>query len=310
MTPMDFQKIKEYIGIDIKPCFSPLNHFKAYIYSKIVYFYPQYLYLTERGPQKTSLDQYLYTIALKEGVIFKFTEPLTPNNLHTIPSNSIIATGTASGLCTPLHLHTTPFIHLNSHGRPEKSDHFCIAYFKPYIGGYGYAYIAGNNTLTSVEIDFKKTTTYQKNLNRFITYLKNTENLSFDKWTLVDDYIPNKPHLIKRIHQKTYILAGALGGFHDPFFGFGVNSALISGKIAAMTVISKKTGLFEFNNFNSTLSNMYLLSKIYHHLPLKKIILPAVFKETATHLPFVGSNLLSIPSFTHSDCFKIKKIES
>ena len=43
MTPFDFKKMKDYIGIDVEGCFSKLHSFEAYIYSKTVYFDPSYL---------------------------------------------------------------------------------------------------------------------------------------------------------------------------------------------------------------------------------------------------------------------------
>lgn len=64
--------------------------------------------------------------------------------------------------------------------------------------------------------------------------------IGFSLKSLAIDNIPKKIYLLKKLHGKTFVLAGAIGGFHDPFFGFGINSALISGKIAAMTVVSRK----------------------------------------------------------------------
>jgi hypothetical protein len=309
MTPLDFHKIKEYSGIDITPCFSKLHTLKAYIYTKKVHFHTHHLYLTERGSQPSSLDTYLYLLAKKEGVTFEFSQPLTPKILSSIPNKSIIATGTYSRLSNPLHLPHTPFIHLNSHKNTKHSQNFCIAYFKSYIAGYGYAYIAGIKNLTSVEIDLRKTPSYKKHLQQFKKQLKQTENLTFTKWTMVDDHIPNKPQLLQKLKQKTYILAGSISGFHDPFFGFGVNSALISGTIAARTIHSKRIGLQAYNQFFSTLNRMFLLSKIYHHLPLKKLIIPKIFQPTTTSIPIIKKNLQSIPGFTHDECFKIKKID-
>jgi flavin-dependent dehydrogenase len=115
--------------------------------------------------------------------------------------------------------------------------------------------------------------------------------------------------LFKKLHGKTFILAGAISGFHDPFFGFGVNSALISGKIAAMSIISKKRGLQEFKQFRTNLRSMFLLSKVYHHLPLKKIFIPQLFRSTKSIVPIIGMNLQSVPGFTHEDCFKIIHVE-
>jgi hypothetical protein len=309
MTPIYFKKMKEYIGIDVEPCFSELKIFKAYIYSKIVHFNPKYLYLTERGPNKTSLDYYLYKIAQKEGVNFEFSYPLTPNILKSIPDNSIIATGNISDLGKDLNLRQIPFIHYDSHLETRNKDNFCLAYFDSYIGGYGYAYIAAKNNLISAEIDFFLNQPYERYFKKFKKRLKETENLEFRKWFLVNDNIPERIALLKKIHGKTFVLAGALSGFHDPFFGFGVNSALISGKIAALTILSKKMGMQEFNRFARNLSRMFILSKIYNYLPLKKILIPQFFKRKTTSIPFVGDNLNNIPGFTQNDCFKILSVK-
>lgn len=309
MTPLHFQKMKNYIGIDVEPCFSELKKFKAYIYSKIVHFDPKYLYVTKRGSHKDSIDNFLYKTALGENVHFEFSHPLTPNILNSIPNNSIIATGSYSSLYIQLGLRHTPFIHLDSYMETQEKNNFCIAYFDTYLAGYGYGYIASKGGLTSVELDFLMIQPYEKYLKKFEEQLKKTENLEFSSWAVVTDYIPGGVHLFKKVHGKTFILAGAISGFHDPFFGFGVNSALISGKIAAMSIISKKRGLQEFKQFRTNLRSMYLLSKVYHHLPLKKIFIPQLFSSTKSIVPIIGMNLQSVPGFTTEDCFKIIHVE-
>jgi hypothetical protein len=309
MTPLHFQKMKDYIGIDVEPCFSELKKFKAYIYLKIVHFDPKYLYVTKRGSHKDSIDYFLYKTALGENVHFEFSHPLTPNIINSIPNNSIIATGSYSSLYKQLGLRHTPFIHLDSYIETQEKNNFCIAYFDTYLAGYGYGYIASKGGLASVELDFLMTQPYEKYLKKFEEQLKKTENLEFGSWAVVTDYIPGGIHLFKKLHGKTFILAGAISGFHDPFFGFGVNSALISGKIAAMSIISKKRGLQEFKQFRTNLRSMFLLSKVYHHLPLKKIFIPQLFRSTKSIVPIIGMNLQSVPGFTHEDCFKIIHVE-
>lgn len=309
MTPFHFQKMKEFIGIDVEPCFSELKKFKAYIYSKIVYFNPEHLYVTERGSQKCSIDYFLYKTALDENVTFEFSHPLTPNMIASIPDNSIIATGSYSSVYRKLGLRHTPFIHLDSYMETQEKNNFCIAYFDTFLAGYGYGYIASKGGFASVELDFLITQPYEKYLKKFEEQLKKTENLEFSSWAIVTDHIPGGIHLLKKVHGKTYILAGAISGFHDPFFGFGVNSALISGKIAAMSVISKTRGVQEFRQFSTKLQRMFLLSKVYHHLPLKKIFIPWLFSSTKSIVPIIGMNLQSVPGFTHEDCFKILHVK-
>jgi flavin-dependent dehydrogenase len=305
MTPVHFQNMKEFIGIDVEPCFSELNRFKAYIYSRIVHFNPRHLYVTERGPNKTSLDYYLYEIAKREGVTFEFSHPLNPDTLNSLPTGSIIATGSYSCLFNDLNLPYTPFLHFDSHMKTKEKDAFCVAYFDSYIAGYGYGYVAAKDGFVSVEVDFSQKQPYEKHLQRFKIQLKETEQLDFGTWSLVKDNIPRHIHLFRRRQGKTFVLAGAIGGFHDPFFGFGVNSALISGKIAALATISKKRGIQEFKRFTTTLQKMFLLSKIYNHIPLKTIMIPQIMKRAKGIIPIIGENLQSIPGFTHKDCFII-----
>ena len=309
MTPVDFKKMREYIGIDVEPCFSELNLFEAYIYSKIVCFDPKYLYVTERGPDKTSLDYFLFKIAQEEGINFEFSHPLTPDMIDSIPDGSIIAAGTYSGLCKHLKLGSIPFVHFDGHIDTECNGNSCWAYFDSYIGGYGYGYVASKDKLVSGEVDFFLNQPHEKYLKKFKKQLNKTKNLEFDNWLLVEDNIPVKFNLIKRLHGKTFVLAGAISGFHDPFFGFGVNSALISGKIAALTIVSKKMGLQEFSRFTRVLARMFIFSRIYSHLPLKNIVIPRLFKNKATSIPIIGGDLLSIPGFTHKDCFRILNVE-
>jgi len=309
MTPLHFKKMKEYIGIDVEPCFSELKKFKAYIYSKVVHFNPNHLYVTKRGSQKDCIDYFLYKTAVDEGVNFEFSHPLTSETIRSIPENSIIATGSYSSLYRPLGLRHTPFIHLDSSLETQENNDFCIAYFDTYLAGYGYAYLASKEGFVSVELDFLATQPYEKHLKKFNEQVKQNENLEFCTWALVPDFIPKEITLWKKVHGKTYILAGAISGFHDPLFGFGVNSALISGKIAALSILSKARGAQEFKQFSTNLQRMFLLSKVYHHLPLKKIFIPHLFSNTKHKLPMIGMNLQNVPGFTHENCFEIINID-
>lgn len=309
MTPFHFENMKDYIGFDVKSCFSELKHFTAYIYSKIVHFDPKYLFVTERGGHETSLDSYLFKLAQQQGVHFEFSHPLSPSMFNSLSDNSIIAVGTYSGLSKQLNLRCTPFIHFDGHITTGCDNTFCLAYFDSYIGGYRYAYVAATKNIISGEIDFYYHQPYEHYLPRFKKQLMQTNNIEFTNWSLVKDYCPEKIHLLKKVHGTTVVLAGAISGFHDPFFGFGVNSALVSGKIAALTIVSKKKGIQEFNRFATRLARFFVLSKIYNSIPLRHLVVPRLFRTTTTNIPLVGKDLQSIPGFTHPDCFKVVRVE-
>lgn len=306
MTPLHLQKIEEYIGIDIEPSFSKLDYFKVHMYSKLVTFNPEHLYVTERGPNKTSLDYYLYTIALEEGVNFEFSHPLTAKTISTLPNNSIIATGGSSSLWNQLGLRHVPYVHFDSHKKIQQKDNYCLAFFDTYLVGYGY--IATKEGLASVSVGFLVSQPHDECLNKFKKRLQE-ENFEFDTWYLINNNFPEKILLYKKIHGKTLILAGVLGGFIDPFLGFGVNSALISGKIAALTVISKEKGMKEFRRFTTNLARMYLLSRIYDFLPYRRILIQRFFVGTNRGFTIFKNNMKNIPGFTHKDSFEILTIE-
>ena len=307
MTPFHFQKMREYIGIDVEPCFSSLRLFKAYIYNKIVFFNPNKLYVTERGPNRSSLDYYLYQRALEEGVNFEFSHPLTADMISKIPERSIIATGGYSLLCKDLKVYHVPIVHYDSYMKINDNKDYCIAYFDSYLIGYGY--IAAKNGLLSAQVGFTLKQPYKKLIEVFKKQLKETEGLEFKKWSLVHDTFPGKTYLLKKIHGKTFILSGMISGFLDPFFGFGVNSAMISGKIAAMTVISKKDGFREFKKFTDKLNRMFLLSRVYDFLPFRNIIIPMFFNKDNKSLPVITGNLQNIPGFVEENCFEIQDIQ-
>jgi flavin-dependent dehydrogenase len=193
--------------------------------------------------------------------------------------------------------------------KTECNDSFCLAYFDTYIGGYGYAYIAAKDDVLSGEVDFFLNQPYEKYLQIFKNHLKKTKNIQFSTWSMVEDNYPEQVQLFKKAHGKTFVLAGALSGFHDPFFGFGVNSALVSGKIAATALIDKKKGMKEFKQFSEHLPGMYILSKIYRHIPFKDLVIPQLFKSSKSSIPIIGRNVQSIPGLTNEDCFKILHVE-
>lgn len=308
MTPMHFQKMKEYVGIDVEPCFKELDSFKAYIYEKIVQFNPQKLYVVERGPMKSSLDYYLYQKAEEQGVHFEYSHQVTKENIPTIQEGSIIATGGYSCLCKDLNIYHVPYLHYDGLIKTDETKNYCLAYFDSYLVGYGY--IAVKDGLLSAQVGFMPDQPHETYLQRFIEQIKTTEQIELKHWSIVHDNFPGRTSLFKKIHGKTFIVTGVLSGFIDPFFGFGVNSALISGKIAATTAISKKNGIQEFRKFTNSLDKKYLLSRVYDFLPFRDLIIPRFFSNSEKSLSYIKNNLRNIPGFVHNDSFEIESINN
>ena len=303
MTPMHIQKIQEYIGIKIEPCFSKLDAFRGYIGSKKYVFSTKNLYVVERGPRESSLDYLLYKIALKEGVNFRFSQPLTKEKLKDIPENSIIATAGYSQLASSLNLPYITFKQFDTHMKTDIGNS-TIAYFGDYTSDYGY--VSGKNGIISAQLSGSSNLS-QENLKKFINLVKETEYIELDGWSSIISHFPKKVQLFTKFAGKTFVLTGGIAGFLDPFFGFGINGALISGKIAAISIISKRKALQEFKQFTSHLNKDLLLHTIYWHLPFKNLIRSQAMKYQDKQLFPVKR---SIPGFTDEDWLKIVSTEN
>lgn len=303
MTPMHIKKMQKYIGINIESCFSKLDTFTGYIGSKKYVFSTKNLFVVERGPRESSLDYFLYKTALKEGVNFEFLQPLTKEKLRTIPENSIIATAGYSQLVSTLGIPYTTFKQFNTYINTN-IENITIAYFGDYSSDYGY--ISGKNGILSAQLSGPLNLS-KKNLKKFANLVKETQDIELKEWSSVVSHFPKKVRLFKKFAGKTFILAGDIAGFLDPFFGFGINGSLISGKIAAIGILSKQKALQEFKKYTLHMNKDLILHTIYWHLPLKNFIRLNVVKYK-DKLQFLGKR--KIPGFTSEDWLDIISVEN
>jgi flavin-dependent dehydrogenase len=301
MTPLHMHEMERYVGIDLDTCFSKLDDFRGYIDQKKFVFSTKNLYVVERGPRSSSLDYFLYKTAVAEGVTFKFSHPLNLEELRNIPENSIIATAGYSKIVKALRLPYVTFKQFDTHIKTDL-ENISIAYFGDFTTDYGY--ISTKNGLLSAQLSGSLHLS-QENLNKFTNLVKETEGIDLEGWSSIIAYFPKKARLFTKVAGKTYVLAGDVAGFLDPFFGFGISGALLSGKIAAMSIQSKQKALMEFQQFTLHLNKDLLVHTIYWHLPLKKLLLSQLVKFHDNHLSLVKR---SIPGFTDEDWLKIISI--
>ena len=302
MTPVHIQKMQKYIGIKIESCFSKLDAFRGYIGPKKYVFSTENLYVVERGPRESSLDCSLYKIALDEGVNFEFSQPLTKEKLRDIPENSIIATAGYSQLVSSLDLPYVTFKQFDMHMKADLGN-IAIAYFGDYSSDYGY--ISGKDGIISAQLSGSSNLS-QENLKKFTKLVKETEDIELNGWSSVVSHFPKKVQLFTKVSGKTFVLAGDVAGFLDPFFGFGINGALISGKIAAISIISKQKAIQEFKQLTSHMNKDLLLHTIYWHLPFKNLFRSQIMKYQDKQL-IPGKR--SIPGFSDEDWLKIVSTE-
>jgi flavin-dependent dehydrogenase len=298
MTPMHLAQMEEHLDIELKSCFSPVESFRGYLGDKTYVFSPENLYVVERGPRRTSLDFFLYQKALKEGVTVEFSHPLTREALKEIPDGSIIATAGYSQLVEALHL---PYLLFKQYDTHQKTDHknSTIAYFGEFTSDYGYVSI--KDGLLSAQLSGPGNLS-EKNLQRFTALVKKTEGIDLTAWSSLRSSFPKKARRHASYAGKTFVLAGDVAGFLDPFFGFGITGALISGKIAAVSLLSEQKASAEFARFASHLQRNLVVHTLYWHLPLKRLILSPLMRVQKNHFSFLKR---SIPGFADDEWVKI-----
>lgn len=247
-TPVS-PKLFDYIGIDCSEAFiESTDTFKMFVggnqmdMSSLTNVFGQKLYNTERGHRKTSLDNFLFRIAEKEGVNFEFNNPYTQEEFAKAPKGTIIATGLSAGVYDWLEIPCSVFAGYWAYSEIEKDYISTASYMGSYSNEYGYA--GSMNGIWYVLL-FARKEVSDENLQAFRTELEKLEGRTFDQWRRFKGQTPKGPKLF----HKNFILTGTFGGFIEPAFGFGITASLLSGKISAMAVYDPKKGEAEFHKY-------------------------------------------------------------
>lgn len=181
-----------------------------------------FVYLIQRGNTEKTLDQSLKKQALENGVEIIFNTPVEQNAVD------IVATG-------PSFDGVTDVMAMGYTFNSESKDIFAMIFDdKLAFNGYSYFLIAdGHGTIATCI--FGKYNKLPEYLDKTFDFLKN--NFSFD--------IKNKKrfagvgsfHLLNS--DKKYV--GEAGGFQDFLWGFGIRHAIITGNLAAKSIIENRS---------------------------------------------------------------------
>jgi len=133
--------------------------------------------------------------------------------------------------------------------------------------------------------------------------LREWEGIEFEQWLPHEGVVATKKAADPCLFAGDKILAGTLAGMQDPFFLFGVQSSLVSGRIAAMAVDDKERAWRLFNTFTSARKYSWLYKKFFDLQPhaLRNIGLRLGFglylKQRRLLQPAVDIALKSLPGF-------------
>jgi flavin-dependent dehydrogenase len=301
ITPINKKKVWEYIGIDLDDCFVAPKKFRMYLGDLGLDIFPDDMSTVERGPRPSSVDTRLHELAVEAGVSFEFGHRV--DRLEDLPPDTIIATGLDPRMFENLGL---PYRDIPSRHVFKSSELDCygLGIYSEYASEYFYA--AALNQLFYGMLPLED----PSNLNHLASLVRDLKaweeiDIPEPEWRPVVFRVPlGGPANLRLFHQDK-ILAGTIAGMMDPFFLFGIHGALVSGRIAALTVMDKGKGQAEFARVNRYFTQTFRAKQVYELLPVKAKL--ALFKAMA-RAPYLFSPVIplisrGIPGHDETDYF-------
>jgi hypothetical protein len=254
VTPLDLQATSEYIGIDISPAFHPLSSLSLYIHDFRLELPVVGAYVVERSSRQQSLDTLLYRKCVEVGVNFEFSCPLRKEEVSSLPPGTIIACGLNPEAYEYLEV---PFLRWYAWMSRGEMDYPTYAWnwLDESVTEYGYMSFC-NGIYFNLLFSYGEEVSGEA-LKRYREFMRRAEGLDHEEWEYINGAVPlatpDNPSLVR----MGFIMCGTISGCMDPFMGFGISGALVSGKIAAMAVIDREKAEEEFARFTRNFAAVY-----------------------------------------------------
>lgn len=270
-TIMDVPAVRAELGIEVEEALEPWTITRAWAYGKKYEFgLPRGVegFTVERGKGEHSLENVLYRQARQEGVEVLLGSRLSKPEIKELPPGSILATGLNREAFEVSDLPCRPFFCHMATGRGDPSRPSVIIYLDGFTREFGYYFQRGEAAGALVFSVQRPMTDGEKE--EFKAKLAAGDGIEFDSW---DDYVaswaawPLGSWSNRRLFQGDKILAGTLAGLISPVLLFGVNGALVSGKIAALAVSDGDAALREFKRLTPLYWPQFAFRKCREYLP-------------------------------------------
>jgi len=303
-TPMDADAMSRYIGIDLKPAMVRMKDGIIGVYGKR---YKQNfpdnieLWMIERGPRASSMDHYLYNIAVEEGVKFEFDQPvITDKQVRELPRGSIMATGLhADGF----EAAGVPYQSLYGYFAkcrvpwPEARVSFCFDDYTP-----DYAFTCSVNGIAFALIFNRERPVAKWEMEKFAESATLMDGYPFKRFFPLGGgakggaaAAPIRHFSNPRLFHGDLILAGTLAGMMDPVLFFGMHGAFISGKIAARAYSDPSGAYDEFRRLNWTYYPLLAAKRLINRSP-QELMVKYPMQATMPFMPLFNRFLLR-PAF-------------
>jgi len=265
-TPIDPASVSRYIGVDISPCFTPVKRFRTIIQKKKYDLNPVNYFLVERGGRKTSIDTYLYNIAVDMGVKVHFDHYI--RRLEDIPERAVVATGFnkegMEAIGIPYEVGTGAYARKKLDD-PRFEDAL-MGWSGEYSTDYGYLSVANDLMFFLV---FTRYPMSEQNIEDCKRHLEESEGLTFPKWGKHTGESPVLGKDTLRLFKGNRVLTGTICGMIDPMGMFGIHGALLAGKVAELTYTDTERALDDFKRFNKNYQRVRVVSAAMRRMPMR-----------------------------------------
>jgi hypothetical protein len=253
-TPLDLAATSEYIGIDISPAFKPVNSLSLYIHDFRIDAPVVSSYHVERSSRPESLDALLYAKCREAGVAFEFDRSLRKEEISRLPHRTIIACGLNPEAYDYLEIPYDDWYAWTARGEADRPNDAWI-WLDECINEYGYVSFCNGiyfNLLFSNGQEVEKA-----GLERYRDFMRRVEGMEEEDWEYIRGATPVATPDNPRLIRKGLIMAGTISGCIDPFMGFGISGALVSGKVAALAVTDREKAEAEFSRFTRNFAKVF-----------------------------------------------------
>jgi flavin-dependent dehydrogenase len=265
-TPIDPARVSRYIGIDISPCFTAVKRFRMIVEKEKFDLNPANYYLVERGGRKTSIDTYLYNIAVDMGIRVEFDHYV--RSLDEIPERAVVATGFdkhgMEAIGVPHEIGTGAYARKKLDD-PRFEDAL-MGWSGKYSTDYGYLSVANDLMFFLV---FTRYPMSDQDIEECKRHLEESEGLTFPKWSKHSGTAPVLGKDSLRLFKGNRVLTGTISGMIDPAGMFGIHGALMAGKIAELAYTDTEQALEDFKRFNKNYQRVRVASAAMRRLPLR-----------------------------------------
>lgn len=253
-TPLDPAKTSEYIGIDISPAFHEVSSLSLYLHDLKIDAPVFMAYHVERSSRPESLDALLYEKCLDAGVEFEFGRMLNKDEVGSCPRGTVIACGLNQPAYDAVGVPYEHWYAWMASGEAERPNDAWI-WLDECINEYGYISFCNGIYYNLLYCNGREVP--REALEKYREFMRRVEGMEEEDWEYVHGVSPvvspDNPGLVR----DGLIMCGTMSGAIDPFMGFGISGALVSGRVAAIAVDDPEKAAEEFERFTRNYARVF-----------------------------------------------------